>query len=82
VLKVIWEKLVKVCREYKSLFQAFWVALSFHVVLFPILWIMGWALPWPRSPIFTTIVEYDLRGWPNVAKPKKVFQIMDDGSHK
>jgi hypothetical protein len=48
-----------------------------HVVFFPLLWIAGWALPWPRAPIITTIVEYDLRNWPNLAKPKKIINYTD-----
>ncbi|MBN9396476.1 MAG: hypothetical protein J0H83_14605 [Candidatus Melainabacteria bacterium] len=55
----------------------FFVALSMHVAFFPILWIVGWALPWPRSPIVTTVVEYDLRNWPNIAKPKKIINFVD-----
>jgi hypothetical protein len=76
------DKLHSWLKEQISLVQAFFVALSFHVVLFPVLWIVGWALPWPKAPIFTTIVEYDLRGWPNIAKPKKVVTIMDPDLNK
>lgn len=64
-------------NDHRTLLQAFFVALSLHVVLFPVLWIMGWALPWPKYPVFTTIIEYDLRGWPAMPKPKKVYQTLD-----
>lgn len=57
--------------------QAFCIALSLHVVMLPVMWIVGWALPWPKYPIVTTIIEYDLQGWPNVAKPKSVIEVHD-----
>ncbi|CAN5516477.1 hypothetical protein BH11CYA1_BH11CYA1_02830 [soil metagenome] len=69
-------------NDQATLFQAFFVALSLHVVLFPIMWIIGWALPWPKFPIVTTIIEYDLRGWPNMPKPKKVINVMDPDLNK
>jgi hypothetical protein len=72
-------------EEYGTLSQAFLVALSLHVAFFPIMWIAGWALPWPKVPIFTTIIEYDLRGWtgwPKMPKPKKIFDIMDPDLNK
>ncbi len=59
------------------LVQCFFVALSAHVVLLPIMWIMGWALPWPKPPVITTVIEYDLSDWPRQAKPKKVFELVD-----
>jgi len=72
-------------EEYRTLFQAFFVALSLHVAFLPLMWIAGWALPWPRTPIFTTIVEYDLRGWtgwPKMPKAKRIFDIMDPEVNK
>jgi hypothetical protein len=57
------------------LIEAFFVALSIHVLLFPVLWVMGWALPWPKSPVIQTIIEYDLRNWPAVNKPKRIFNV-------
>jgi hypothetical protein len=59
------------------LFEAFFVALSLHVLFVPVLWVLGWALPWPKSPTITTIIEYDLRGWPNVVKSKKILDFRD-----
>ena len=72
-------------EEYWTLFQAFFVALSLHVAFFPVMWIAGWALPWPRTPIVTTIIEYDLRGWtgwPKMPKAKKIFDIVDPAVNK
>lgn len=77
MLRAIFARIRQWWQDHKMLYQAFWVALSLHVALFPLLWIAGWALPWPRSPVFTTIVEYDLRGWPNIAKPKKIYELME-----
>ena len=78
-------KILDVISEHSTLAQAFFVALSLHVTFFPVMWIAGWALPWPRVPIFTTIVEYDLRGWtglPKMPKPKKIFEIIDPDLNK
>ena len=65
-------------------FEAFFVALSLHVAFFPMMWIAGWALPWPKAPIVTTIIEYDLRGWTGGKMPraKRVFDIMDPDLNK
>lgn len=69
-------------KEQIPLVDCFLVALSIHVILLPIMWIAGWALPWPKPPVFTTIVEYDLRNWPKVAKPKKVDRFIDPDLNK
>lgn len=69
-------------KEQLPLVDCFLVAVSVHVILFPVIWIMGWALPWPKPPVVTTIVEYDLRNWPKVAKPNKVFEIIDPDLNK
>lgn len=71
------EKIHSWVKEQIPLVDCFLVAMAMHVVLLPIMWIAGWALPWPKPPVITTIVEYDLRNWPKVAKPKEVFQIVD-----
>jgi hypothetical protein len=63
-----------------SLFEAFCVAVSLHVVMLPVLWFAGWALPWPKSPIITTIIEYDLSKWP--PKPKKILDVRDPELNK
>ncbi len=61
----------------KLLFEAVLVAVSFHVIMFPVIWIAGWALPWPRPPVITTIVEFDLDEWIKSGKPKKIFEFRD-----
>jgi hypothetical protein len=78
-------KILQIIDEHWTLGEAFFVALSLHVVFFPVMWIAGWALPWPKVPIYTTIMEYDLRGWtgwPNMPKPKKIFEIADPDVNK
>jgi len=75
--KDILDKAVGWLKDQTALFEAFWVAVSFHVLLLPLIWIMGWALPWPKPPVFTTVIEYDLTNWPKVAKPKKVTDYVD-----
>jgi len=71
------EQIVFWMKDQIPLVDCFLVALSVHVVMLPIMWIAGWALPWPKPPVITTIIEYDLTNWPKVAKPKDVFQIRD-----
>jgi hypothetical protein len=61
----------------KILFEALLVAVSFHVIMFPVIWIAGWALPWPRPPVVTTIIEFDLDEWLKSGKPKKIFEFRD-----
>ena len=63
------------------LVEAVLVAVSIHiVVLLPGLWFIGWALPWPKSPVITTIIEYDLENWP--PKPKKIIDFRDPELNK
>lgn len=62
--------------DYQSLFQACLVAISLQVALFPILWLIGWILPWPKPPIFTTIIEYELDNSKQF-KPKHVLEFRD-----
>ena len=69
-------------KEQVPLGQCVLVALSVHVILLPLMWLMGWALPWPKPPVITTVVEYDLRNWPRVAKPKKVLEVIDPDLNK
>ena len=79
-------KIDAVKNEHWSLVEAFFVALSLHVAFFQMMWIAGWALPWPKAPIVTTIIEYDLRGWTGgggkMPKAKRVFDIMDPDLNK
>jgi len=65
-------------REQIPLAEAFFVALSIHVVAFPVIWCLGWALPWPKSAVITTIIEYDLTDWAKGKHtPKRVFEFRD-----
>jgi hypothetical protein len=59
------------------LFEAFCLASTFHVLLLPVIWCMGWALPWPKSPVITSVIEIDLQNWPNVGKAKKLYEFRD-----
>jgi len=59
------------------LMEAFLIAVSIHVAMFPVLWFIGFALPWPKSPVITTIIEYDLGNWPEIPKPKKIYEFRD-----
>ena len=77
VLARVWRIVLSWLLDKSNLFEAFLLALSLHVLLFPLIWVMGWALPWPKSPTVTTIIEYDLRNWPNRAKSKKILEIRE-----
>ncbi len=73
-----WQERIKSrLLDYKTLFQACLVAISLQVILLPILWLIGWALPWPKPPIFTTIIEYDLDTSQLGFKPKAVYEYKD-----
>jgi len=63
--------------DQRLLFEALFVAVSLHVLALPLLWVMGWVLPWPKSPTITTVIEYDLKNWPILDKPKKIFELRD-----
>jgi hypothetical protein len=72
-----WQKaFTELIFDYKLLFQACLVAISLQIILFPILWLIGWVLPWPRPPVFTTIIEYELDKYQRY-KPKDVSTIKD-----
>jgi len=68
-------KVINWLDEQSSLFEAFFVAITFHVLLFPLIWFMGWALPWPKSPTITTVIEINLENWPESASPEKIEEI-------
>jgi hypothetical protein len=77
ILGKYWSIFYSKLRGKTLLFEAFLVAISFHVLLLPVLWLAGWMLPWPKGPTITTIIEYDLRNWPNVTKPDKIYDIRE-----
>jgi hypothetical protein len=74
-LSGICRKFVDWLREQTVLFEAFWVAVTFHVLLFPLIWFIGWALPWPKSPSITTVIEINLSNWPNDARPERIEEL-------
>lgn len=61
--------------DRQPLFEASCVAVSAHILAFPIIWFMGWALPWPKSPVIVTVIEINLENWPEEAIPTKVTDI-------
>jgi hypothetical protein len=64
------------------LLEALLVAMCLHVLLLPMMWVAGWALPWPKPPVITTIVEWDLTNWPKVTKPKSIYEVRDPKKNK
>jgi hypothetical protein len=62
-------------NDQRVLIEAFWVAVTFHVLIFPLVWFVGWALPWPKPPMITTVIEINLENWPNEARPTKIEEI-------
>lgn len=77
VVVVARSKVLDWCSDQVPLFEALCVALGFHVLAFPFMWFVGWALPWPKPPVFTTIIEINLQNWPNEAVPEKIKQYLD-----
>jgi hypothetical protein len=67
--------------EYVPLFEAMAVAVSAHILAFPLIWFIGWALPWPKSPEIVTVIEIDLTNWPNEAVPKSITDIYKSQMH-
>lgn len=75
-----WLKFKLRLREQTMLFEAFWVAVSFHVLLFPLIWFMGWALPWPKAPGRTIVIELnleDLEKGGATLKPQKIQSLYE-----
>lgn len=68
--------------DYAPLFEASCVAVSAHILAFPLIWFIGWALPWPKSPVITTVIEIDLSNWPEEAVPKKITDIYESAKYK
>jgi hypothetical protein len=75
ILTTLRRKAINWLREQTTLLEALSVAISFHVLLFPIIWFMGWALPWPKPPSVTVVIELNLENWPNVATPEKIEEL-------
>jgi hypothetical protein len=71
------QKLTEQIKEHRLLFECFFVAISLHIALIPIIWIMSWALPWPKSPVFTVTIEYELDKLTHSFKPKELSEYRD-----
>jgi hypothetical protein len=76
------EKTLDWIKDQKILFEAFLVALSLHVMMFPVLWFIGWVLPWPKPPVITTVIEYDLQEWVKTGQPKKITEFRNPDLNK
>ncbi len=63
--------------DHFPLIDAFCIATALHVLLLPVIWCLGWGLPWPKSPVITSVIEIDLQDWPNMAKSKKLYEFRD-----
>ena len=80
VLQIVRRKVRGWTLEYLPLFEAGVVAISAHILAFPIIWFLGWAMPWPKGPEITTTIEFDLTNWPEEAVPTEITDIFE--SHK
>ena len=69
-------------KEQLPLAEALCVAVTFHVLGFPVMWFIGWALPWPGAPVIMTVIEINLEKWPKEAKTEKVTDIILSKMHK
>jgi hypothetical protein len=84
--KPLMERLSRRVRDWISehipLFEAVCVAVSAHILAFPLFWFAGWALPWPKSPEILTVIEIDLSHWAELGPvPKKVTDIIKSEMH-
>ena len=68
--------------EQESLVEAICLATTFHVLLFPVLWSAGWILPFPKSPVTTTVIYLDLSNWGHLTKPPRVIKFHDPDLNK
>ena len=82
LVKILKARVIDWFTDHVALFEALLIAVSFHVLLFPVIWLMGWALPWPRTPPIRTIIEINLENWPNEARPEKVESMYHMPKHK
>jgi hypothetical protein len=71
------QKIIEAAKEHCLLFECILVAISLHIALIPILWVGSWALPWPKSPVITTIIEYELDKTTLRYKPKWLTDYRD-----
>ena len=71
----LYKKVLGWLSEQHILMEAFLVAVTFHVLLFPLIWFVGWALPWPKPPIITTVIDINLENWPDHATPERIQEI-------
>jgi hypothetical protein len=62
-LSALKQTIVAGFRQQKMLGETFCIALALHVFAFPMIWCMGWALPFPKSPVTTTVIIFDLQKW-------------------
>lgn len=69
-------------KDQIPLVEALCVAVTVHVLGFPLMWFIGWALPWPGSPVVVTVIEINLEHWPKEAIPEKVTDIYKSHMHK
>lgn len=81
-LEVLMKRALGWIREQSTLIEAFCVAVSFHVLLFPLIWFAGWALPWPKPPSITTVIEINLEHWPEDARPERIEELYNAGMAK
>ena len=61
-------------QDKGTLIEALCLAASLHVLAFPLIWFMGWALPLPKSPVYTTVIEINLENWPE-SRPMRIMQL-------
>lgn len=69
------EKAVSWLMEQIPLAEALCIAGTVHVLAFPLIWFIGWALPWPKPPVYTTVIEINLENWPEDARPERIMQL-------
>lgn len=69
-------------QEQVPLAEALCIAAAAHVLAFPVIWFVGWALPWPKSPVYTTVIEFNLEHWPEDARPRRIMQLYNQDLYR
>lgn len=70
-------------EEEKTLFAVIPLAIALHIILIGVIWLGVRMLTYPKPPVVTTVVEYDLEKWLKTGKPDQIFDEISNsrGEH-
>ncbi len=67
--------ITSIWHDFKWILEALLIAISFHLLIVPFIWIIGYALPWPRPPQRLTIYEINLKNLKVDVKTIKTTEV-------